>query len=305
MVAEVERVTLEGCAVAYPDLRFAVAVPGSAGETWSAGATGVVAESHADVPNDLAGTGKLLLGLTLAHLSEDGEGFLDRPITITADHRAVARTGTLRLMTGDLRLSVDDAANLVISTGDSASVLALLDFAASEGLDLLAEARSLVASLGLHAVQLSGLERDESWGEGLLGQTTTAATVQLLRLLGTPGDLASGAGSDSSWAGGVSCAMLRRVSGWMGKVFEPAGLASALPGYGPRRVPHQTLSGWELAAAGAERGYSSVLSLPNEAGEWVHVAAHLPPSPAGVVSPRDVSAVLGTLGLAAYHSASR
>lgn len=301
MGAEVEMMTFEECAVAYPDLRFTVAAAGSAGETWSAGATGVVAESHADVPNDLAGTGKLLLGLTLAHLSEDGEGFLDRPITITADHRAVARTGTLRLMTGDLRLSVDDAANLVISTGDSASVLALLDFAASEGLDLLAEARSLVASLGLHAVQLSGLERDESWGEGLVGQTTPAATLHLLRALGTP-DRPEG---DPAGKGGVSSGTRHRIHAWMGKVFEPAGLASALPGYGPRRVPHQTLFGWELTDAGAERGYSSVLSLPNQAGEWVHVAAHLPPSSAGVVSPRDVSAMLGTLGLAAYHSAGR
>lgn len=296
MVAEVEMITLDECAVAYPDLRFTVAAAGSAG---------VAAESRAEEPHDLAGIGKLLFGLTLAQLGEAEAGFFERAITVTADHRAAARTGTLRLMSGDLELSVDDALNLVFSTGDGACVLALRDVVDAEGVDLFAQARAVTAVLGLDSVQLTGIEADASWGEGLLGQTTTAATVQLLRLLGTPGDLASGAGSDSPWAGGVSCAMLRRVSGWMGKVFEPAGLASALPGYGPRRVPHQTLSGWELTAAGAERGYSSVLSLPNEAGEWVHVAAHLPPSSAGVVSPRDVSAVLGTLGLAAYHSASR
>lgn len=301
MVAELKMLRLEECVSAYPELRFAVGAAGSARETGSAGSTGVVAASHADEPHDLAGTGKLLLGLTLAHLGEGDEGLLERPITVTAEHRAGARTGTLRLMTGELTLSVDDAVNLVLSTGDGACVLALSDFAAAEGVDLLAEAQGLVASLGLHAVQLSGLERDESWGEGLVGQTTPAATLHLLRALGTP-DRPEG---DPAGKGGVSSGTRHRIHAWMGKVFEPAGLASALPGYGPRRVPHQTLFGWELTDAGAERGYSSVLSLPNQAGEWVHVAAHLPPSSAGVVSPRDVSAMLGTLGLAAYHSAGR
>ena len=216
---------------------------------------------------------------------------------MTADHRAGARTGTLRLLSGELTLSVDDAVNLVFSTGDGACVLALLDFAASEGVDLLVEAQGLVSSLGLHAVQLSGLERDESFGEGLLGQTTPASTLDLLRALGTPGDPAG----ESAAPGRVTSETRNRIQAWMGKVFEPSGLASALPGFGPKRVPHQTLSGFEFTAAGAQRGYSSVLSLPNQAGEWVQVAAHLPPSSAGVRSPRDVSAVLGTLGLAAYH----
>ncbi|KUG58879.1 serine hydrolase [Nesterenkonia jeotgali] len=297
MVAELKMLRLEECLSAYPELRFAVGAAGSARETGSAGSTGVVAASHADEPHDLAGTGKLLLGLTLAHLGEGDEGLLERPITVTAEHRAGARTGTLRLMTGELTLSVDDAVNLVLSTGDGACVLALSDFAAAEGVDLLAEAQGLVASLGLHAVQLSGLERDESWGEGLLGTTTPAATLHLLRALGTA-DNPEGRPAASR---GVSSETRHRIDAWMGKVFEPAGLASALPGFGPKRVPHQTLSGWELTTAGAQRGYSSALSLPNQAGEWVHVAAHLPPSSAGVLSPRDVSAVLGTLGLAVYR----
>lgn len=280
--------SLEECAAAYPELRFAIA-----GDSAS-----VVAESRANESHDLAGTGKLLLGLTLAQLGEGDHGFLEHPLTVTAEHRAGARTGTLRLMSAELTLSVDDALNLIFSTGDAACVLALLDFAESEGVDLLAEAQGLVAALGLPAVQVSGLDRDESWGEGLLGTATPASTCQLLRSLGTP----EGLEADRTVPAGVSSEARHRIHGWMGKVFEPAGLASALPGFGPKRVPHRTLSGWELTAAGAPRGYSSVLSLPNQAGEWVHVAAHLPPSSAGVLSPRDVSAVLGTLGLAAYHS---
>ncbi|MBO0594982.1 hypothetical protein I2485_08215 [Nesterenkonia sp. E16_7] len=292
MVAEVEMLTLEECAAAYPQLRFAVG---------SARFPGLVAEAQADEPQDLAGIGKLLFGLTLAHLDERDEGFLARPLSVTAGHRAAAQTGTLRLMSGELRLSAEDAVSLVFSTGDGACVLALLDFAAAEGVDLLSEAARLTTSLRLDAVQLSGLESDESWGEGLLGSATTASTCQLLRSLGTPDDPEG----DPAVVAGVSSGTRRRIHGWMGKVFEPAGLASALPGYGPRRVPHQTLSGIELTTAGAQRGYSSVLSLPNQTGEWVHVAAHLPPSSAGAHSPRDVSAVLGTLGLAAYDSSGR
>ncbi|TDS84294.1 serine hydrolase [Nesterenkonia aurantiaca] len=289
MVAEVRMLTLEECAAAYPQLRFAVG---------DAGLSGVVAESRADEPHDLGGIGKLLLGLTLAHLGQSHEGFLERSLTVSRDHRAGARTGTLRLMSGELQLSVEDAVNLVLSTGDGACVLALLDFAAAEGVDLLSEAGGLTSSLRLDAVQLSGLESGESWGEGLLGSATAASTCQLLRSLGTLDDPED----DPAVAGGASSEARQLLHGWMGKVFEPAGLASALPGYGPRRVRHQTLSGFELTAVGAQRGYSSALSLPNQAGEWVHVAAHLPPSSAGAHSPRDVSAVLGGLGLAAYLS---
>ena len=149
MVAEVRMLTLAECAAAYPQLRFAV------GDHRS---SGVVAESRADETYDLAGTGKLLLGLTLAELGPRDVGFLARPLTVDAEHRARARTGTLRLMSGELQLSVEDAVSLVLSTGDGACALALLDFTASEGLDLLAEARSLASELGLDAVQLSGLE---------------------------------------------------------------------------------------------------------------------------------------------------
>ncbi|GAA1149638.1 serine hydrolase [Nesterenkonia lutea] len=291
MVAEVKMLSLQECAEAMPELRFALA---------GAGPTGVMAESRADEPHDLAGIGKLVLGLTLAHLGEGDAGFLEHPLPVTSDHRSGARTGTLRLMSGDLELSVDDAVNLVFSTGDAACVLALLEFAQSEGVDLLEEGRGLVATLGLDAVQLTGVEREESWGEGLLGQSTCAETLNLLRALGAPEDLEG----ESAEPSALSAETRQRIHGWMGKVFEPAGLASALPGFGPQRVPHQTLSGFELTARGAERGYSSVLTLPTAAGERVHVAAHLPPSSAGLLSPRDVSAVLGTLGLATYRSSA-
>lgn len=291
MVVEVKMLTVQECASAFPALRVAVA--GAASDA----VTGTFA-SRAEEAHDLAGIGKLLLGLTLAHLGEGDEGFLEHTVTVTAEHRAGARTGTLRLMSGDLELSVDDAVNLVFSTGDAACVLALLDFTQSEGVDLLAEAQNLVDTLGLTAFQLTGLEEDESWGEGLLGRITCAGTLELLRTLGTPADLAT----EPAEPPALSAETRQRVHGWTGRVFEPAGLASALPGFGPTRVPHQTLSGLELTTRGAERGYSSVLTLPTEAGEWVHVAAHLPPSSTGFPSPRDVSSVLGTLGLAAYHS---
>lgn len=295
MITEVKLLSLDECAAAFPELRFAVGSPGSAASTVLIGA------AQAEEPHDLAGTGKLLLGLTLARLGQGDDGLLQRRFSITGEHRAGARTGTLRLMSGELELSVDDAVNLVFSTGDGACVLGLLDVAEREGIDLLAEAQGVVAALGLDAVWLSSLERGESWGEGLVGQSTAASTVQLLRALGTPAQPEDG----PTTTGMVSLETRQRIHGWMGKVFEPAGLASALPGYGPRRVAHQTLSGWEFTTPGAKRGYSSALTLPNQAGEWVHVAAHLPPSSADDRSPREVSAVLGALGLAAYRSSRR
>lgn len=302
MVAEVRVLSLAECASSFPELRFAVGAVAS--DRVSGTATLV---SRAEEAHDLAGIGKLLLGLTLAHLGEGDEGFLEHTLTVTADHRAGARTGTLRLMSGDLELSVDDAVNLVFSTGDAACVLVLLEFTKSEGVDLLAEAQGLVETLGLNAFQFTDTERDESWGEGLLGRVTCAGTLELLRALGTPGGLETGAAAATELAvpPALSVETRQRVHRWMGRVFEPAGLASALPGFGPKRVPHQTLSGLELTTRGAERGYSSILTLPTEAGEWVHVAAHLPPSSAGYQSPRDVSAVLGTLGLSAYHLIAR
>ncbi|MGJ9424918.1 serine hydrolase [Nesterenkonia halotolerans] len=298
MVAEVKMLSLQECASAFPELRFAVDAADS--DTFTA-----TSASRAEEAHDLAGIGKLLLGLTLAHLGEGDEGFLEHPLAVTAEHRAGARTGTLRLMSGDLELRVDDAVNLVFSTGDAACVLALLEFTKSEGVDLLAEAQNLVDTLGLNAFQFTGTEEAKSWGEGLLGRTTCAGTLELLRALGTPSDLetAGTAATELAEPPALSLKTRQRMHGWMGRVFEPAGLASALPGFGPNRVAHQTLSGLELTTRGSECGYSSVLTLPTEAGEWVHVAAHMPPSSAGFQSPRDVSAALGTLGLSAYHSA--
>ncbi|MBE1514088.1 serine hydrolase [Nesterenkonia halotolerans] len=303
MVAEVRMLSLQECATAYPELRFAV---GAADAKPVTGYGTDTPASRAEEAHDLAGVGKLFLGLTLAHLGEGDEGFLEHTLTVTVEHRAGARTGTLQLMSGDLELSVDDAVNLVFSTGDAACVLALLEFTKSEGVDLLAEAQSLVDTLGLNTFQFTGTEEAESWGEGLLGRTTCAGTLELLRALRIPSDLETAATAATELAEPpvLSVETRQRMHGWMGRVFEPAGLASALPGFGPKRVPHQTLSGLELTARGAERGYSSVLTLPTEAGEWVHLAAHLPPSSAVFQSPRDVSAVLGTLGLAAYHSAT-
>ena len=288
MITEVKTLNLQECAAAWPELQFA------AGDE----SDELIAASRSGEMHDLAGIGKLVLGLTLGHLGEGDEGFLEHSLRVTDEHRRGARTGTLRLMSADLELSVDDALNLVLSTGDGACVLALLDFAESEGVDLLAEARGVASMLGLSSMQLSGVERGESWGEGLLGETTPAETLRLLRTLRAPADL----NAESAAPSGLSAETRHRGQGWMSKVFEPAGLASALPGFGPKRVPHQTVSGWEVTARGLERGYSSVLSLPTESGEWVHVAAHLPASTAGVVSARDASAVLGTLGLSAYRA---
>lgn len=290
MIAEVKMLNLQACAAAWPEQLFAAAGAGESVE--------LIAASRAEEMHDLAGIGKVMLGLTLAHLGEGDEGFLEHSLRVTDEHRQGARTGTLRLMSADLELSVDDALNLVLSTGDGACVLALLDFAESEGVDLLSEARGVASMLGLGSMQLSGVERGESWGEGLLGETTPAQTLRLLRTLGTPAEL----NAESANLSGLSVETRHRVQGWMSKVFEPAGLAAALPGFGPYRVPHQTVSGWEVTARGLERGYSSVLSLPTESGEWVHVAAHLPASSAGVVSARDASAVLGSLGLSAYRA---
>ncbi len=305
MVAEVRVLSLAECASSFPALRFAVGAVAS--DRVSGTATLV---SRAEEAHDLAGIGKLLLGLTLAHLGEGDEGFLEHTLTVTADHRAGARTGTLRLMSGDLELSVEDAVNLVFATGDAACVLALLEFTKSEGVDVFAEAQGLVDALGLNAFQFTGTEEDESWGDGLLGQTTCAETLELLRTLVTPGDLETAVSVATSAPAVTQLSVLseatrQRMQSWMGRVFEPAGLASALPGFGPQRVPHQTLSGLELTARGAECGYSSVLTLRTETGEWVHVAAHLPTSSADLQSPRDVSAVLGTLGLATYHFVTR
>ncbi|QCU77192.1 hypothetical protein E7744_02385 [Citricoccus sp. SGAir0253] len=94
-----------------------------------------------------------------------------------------------------------------------------------------------------------------------------------------------------------------RVLGWMGTAFEPAGLASALPGFGPRTLPHRTVSGWELLAPPGAPGCASVLVLPAGVGTGspaACVAAYHPGARAdgSAVPPRERSRTLGALGLA-------
>lgn len=277
---------------AAPGLRFAVRCVGSP-ERGSV-------QHGADLPHPLAGTGKLFLAVAVARLAERDPELLGVPLTIGHAHRAGARTGTLRLMAGDLQLTVDDAMALIVGTGDGACGLALLEVLEARGEDVLAEARRLAAALGLAATTFTGLEAStraadgdrpgESWGEGLLGTTTPADLSALLVHVLTTGTPAS-----------------ERVLGWMSTAFEPAGLASALPGFGPRTIPHRTVSGFELRTPPGAPGCASVLILPADVGHGrptTCVAAYHPRTRAdgSAVPSRETSAVLGSLGLAAAAS---
>lgn len=348
-------------------------------------------EHEAGEPHPLAGTGKLFLALTVARLAARDPELLATPLTVRAGHRAVARTGTLRQMSGELELTVDDAMALVIGTGDGACAAALLEHLARRGVDVLAEARDLTAALGLDATALTGLESTEletttpdtgapetetganategagvtedasgahrtertndtdvpaaSWGEGLVGTTMPGDLCTLLcRLVAaaSPGVVfpagrhdTAGAGAEDGRedgadgegrrrggattpgaAGGAAIAeagdplgaeVADRVLGWMGTVFEPAGLASALPGVGPRTLPHRTVTGLELRTPPGNGGWASVLILPADVGRGrptACVAAYQPPAHPGeagrraAVHPLEASAALGTLGLA-------
>jgi Beta-lactamase enzyme family len=276
--AAVRTIPLEDVPAAYPQLRFAVRFPDGREKAHDAGTR-----------HPLAGTGKLLLAIAVARWAERRPELLEDRLTLTADHRAAARTGTLRALSGDLQLTVDDALALIVGTGDGACVLAVLEHLAGRGIDVPDLARRLVAEAGMHGTELAGLEPDAdpegaSWGEGLLGETTPADLCTLLSRL--PG----------------------RVVGWMGKAFEPAGLASALPGFGPRTIEHHTLAGFELGAPAGAPGYASVLALPAGVGNPPAVAAAYHPArheDGRRASALEVTAALGTLGLAVVRSGGR
>lgn len=259
---------------AYPQLRFAVRS----------------ADGHQQGHDDgarhpLAGTGKLVLACAVARLAARNPDLLGERLTLTGARREAARSGTLRLMSGELTLTVGDAMALIVGTGDARCVLGLLDHLQDRAFDLVAEAQALVAERGVQDTEITGRETETgvSWGEGFTGWTTPAGLCALLSELPEP------------------------VLGWMGTAFEPAGLASALPGFGPRTVPHQTVAGWELlghqATRGADgpRGWDSVLVLPGAVA-----AAFLPAArPDGTaVTPLEATAALGTLGLSVWQDLS-
>lgn len=284
-------VLLEDITTSAPGLRFAVRFPAAPGKEGPA-----AVEHEADSPHPLAGTGKLFLAVAVARLAERDPGLLASPLTIRGEHRAAARAGTLRRMSGELQLTLDDAMALIVGTGDGACTVAVLELLEARGVDLLAEAQQVVADLGLDATTFTGPESfarvdvgdrpGESWGEGLLGTTTPADLCTLLERLATGEEPTS-----------------ERVLRWMGKAFEPAGLASALPGIGPHTISHRTLSGVELLAPPGAPGCASVLILPADAGAGrptAYVAAYYPRSRGAdsTASAPAASAVLGSLGLA-------
>jgi hypothetical protein len=339
-------VPLQDIPTSAPGLRFAVRFPAApederpaAGrpeaEQWHslAGTGGGMRPEvahDAEESHPLAGTGKLFLAVAVARLAALEPGVLAESLTIRGEHRAAARSGTIRRMTGELGLTVDDAMALIVGTGDGACTVALLEFLADRGVEVLAEARRLAADLGLRATAFTALEKStgvegsggagESWGEGLVGTTTAADLCTLLvQLIGAPTVQAvpssglsnrpvdrwrdTGEGRERPSGSVLHAAVADRVIGWMGKTFEPAGLASALPGFGPRTIPHRTVSGLELLTPPGAPGCASVLILPAGVGTGAPtacVSAYQPPTRAdgSAVSSREVTAVLGSLGLA-------
>ncbi|MDI3331610.1 MAG: serine hydrolase [Micrococcus sp.] len=339
--------SLQDITTSAPALRFAVRFTGgpygSAGSEAPGGDPGEVLDAapdgvHHDAgsPHPLAGTGKLFLAVAVARLADRDPGLLARPLTVRGEHRAAARSGTLRRMTGDLQLTVDDAMALIVGTGDGACTVALLELLATRDEDVVAEANRTATRLGLRTTTFAGLEttvpgpggegdvQGESWGEGLIGATSPAdlgaLLVQIVRVaasqkvtsagLSAPahdGARGSGHGPETPSDPPLSAAVADRVLGWMGKAFEPAGLAGALPGFGPRTIPHWTVSGLELLDPPGAPGCASVLILPADVGagrSTACVAAFHPRTRAegSTVSARELSAILGSLGLAAART---
>lgn len=261
---------------AYPHLRFAVQATDGHQQGHDAG------HRH-----PLAGTGKLVLACAVARLAAEDPGLLGERITLAGAARESARTGPLRLMRGEPTLTVDDAMSLIVGTGDARCVLAVLDHlqGRSDGsADLVGEARTQVTTLGLRGTEIVGMESASgpSGGEGLTGWTT-------------PQDLCT-----------LLTALPEAVRRWMEAAFEPAGLASALPGFGPRTVEHRTVAGQGLPAGSVSTGpggpgapgWASVLVLPGAVVAAHHAAEH----PDGTtVTPLEASTALGTLGLAVWQ----
>ncbi len=219
-----------------------------------------------------SGIGKLFLAYTLDKLAQRRPELLTETLQITAEHRALADTGSLRHLTGELRLSLDDAVRLILGSGDGAAVLAVLEHLTAQGIDVLEHSRNCVAHL--EHTTITGLE-ERSAGDGLIGTTTGSDVVTLLR------EVIDAQG---------------KVLDWMSTTFEPAGLASALPGYGPHTVQHWTVSDWSrLEHLRQDEGRTSVLILQCPRGKGpVGLVAHAP------VGTPDVSSKFGSVGLSTY-----
>lgn len=255
---------------------------------------------RAEKVHPFAGVGKLFFALVIADLSHEYPNLLEESISVCQSHRRGAHTGPLRLHTGDARLTIDDALNLVLSSGDGASVLALLEFFEHGDIDLVERGWTLVEQAGLRSTTIRGTEDlDNSWGEGLEGTTTPMDLTVLLHWLCAPG--AKHRSVDPRGGKSKNC---QQVFSWMHRVFEPGGLASSLPGHGPNRVKHWTVSGWETVNAGAVEGSTSVLITQSPHAGWLYATAYHSAwgTEAGSLSARDVSAAFGTLGLSAYLS---
>ncbi len=162
----------------------------------------------------------------------------------------------------------------MIQAGDGTVTMALLDFLETSDVDIIDDARRVLGHLGNTTV--TGVE-DRSMGEGFTGTTTAADILTLLRqIINTTG----------------------RLKAWMAAVFEPAGLANALPGYGPHTVEHWTVSGWAgIYSQKLDQGRTSALILQCPDGP-VGLAAHAP------VGTQDVSAKFGSLGLSTFVRAN-
>lgn len=223
-----------------------------------------------DMVFTFSGVGKLFFACTLAELEHTNPGLFDHSIDITDHHRSHAYTGSLRHLHGSLRVTVDDAMHLMIGSGDGAATMALLEHFTALGIDLVEHGRRYIAHL--NNTTITGVE-ERSSGEGFTGTTTAAELLTVLRQVF----------ADDG-----------RVKQWMAAVFEPDGLANALPGYGPHTVKHWTVSGWGRVRDYHEyQGRTSVLIVECPHGP-IGIAAHAP------IGTQDVSAKFGSLGLAAY-----
>lgn len=291
----------------------------------------------------LAGVGKLFAALALAEQAEHDPTLLQAPVTITGTHRRRAAVGPLHTHTGDLSLALGDAVGLIISTSDAAASLAVADALQARDVDLVAQAQQLTDRLGhgphrLTATSITGAEPAEgACGDLLVGQTTPQDLARLLVQLACVGGLDSADGlacagglcsdasadpdahgadpeaaapeSAASEARSIAPAAAERVLGWMSQVFEPAGLSSALPGYGPKRVPQWSVSGVELRSPSSvfsTGGWSSVMIsyAARDQKALVVAAAHHPSHAGGAAGAgRRVSRIFAGLGSAAYRGA--
>lgn len=225
---------------------------------------------HDDMVFTFSGVGKLFFACTLAELESITPGVFDDRLDIREHHRLNAYTGSLLHLSGSMRVTVDDAMHLMIGSGDGAATMALLEYFTARGIDIVEHGRRYVASL--NSTTITGVE-ERSSGEGFTGTTTAADLLTVLRrVIEDDG----------------------RVKQWMSSVFEPDGLANALPGYGPHTVEHWTVSGWgRVRDYHKYQGRTSVLIIDRPRGP-VGLAAHAP------IGTQDVSVKFGSLGLAAY-----